>query len=74
MTYPKGCTFTESDWDALSQFWYPIAFSHDLKDQPILATLLDQRLVIWRTAAGVSVAKRYLFTSRHSVKHGSSSV
>jgi len=56
MTYPRGCTFTESDWDALSQFWYPISFSHDLKDQPISATLLDQRLVIWRTAAGLSVA------------------
>jgi phenylpropionate dioxygenase-like ring-hydroxylating dioxygenase large terminal subunit len=55
-TYPRGCTFRESDWDALADFWYPIAFSRDVKDQPISATLLDQRLVIWRTAAGLSVA------------------
>lgn len=54
--YPRGCTFPESDWDALAPFWYPIAFSHELKDQPITATLLDQRLVIWRTSSGVSVA------------------
>ena len=56
MTYPRGCTFAKSDWDVLSQFWYPIAFSHHVKDQPISATLLDQRLVIWRTTAGLSVA------------------
>ncbi|XGV99815.1 MAG: Rieske 2Fe-2S domain-containing protein [Leptolyngbya sp. BL-A-14] len=54
--YPRGCTFTESDWDALAPFWYPIAFSRDVKEQPISATLLDQRLVIWRTSAGISVA------------------
>ncbi|MGF1569216.1 MAG: Rieske 2Fe-2S domain-containing protein [Nodosilinea sp.] len=56
LTYPRGCTFTESDWDALYPFWYPVAFSHEVGDQPISATLLDQRLVIWRTSAGVSVA------------------
>jgi phenylpropionate dioxygenase-like ring-hydroxylating dioxygenase large terminal subunit len=54
--YPRGCTFTESDWDALAPFWYPIAFSRDVKEQPTSATLLDQRLVIWRTSAGISVA------------------
>ncbi|PSB28450.1 aromatic ring-hydroxylating oxygenase subunit alpha [Stenomitos frigidus] len=54
--YPRGCTFTESDWDALAPFWYPIAFSRDVKEQPLSATLLDQRLVIWRTSAGISVA------------------
>ncbi|MBD3881559.1 aromatic ring-hydroxylating dioxygenase subunit alpha [Phormidium tenue FACHB-886] len=55
-TYPRGCTFSESDWDVLSAFWYPIAFSHDVQDQPISATLLDQRLVIWRTSTGISIA------------------
>jgi hypothetical protein len=25
--YPKDCTFTHSDWDALAAFWYPIAIS-----------------------------------------------
>ncbi|MBW4539972.1 MAG: aromatic ring-hydroxylating dioxygenase subunit alpha [Myxacorys chilensis ATA2-1-KO14] len=55
-TYPRGCTFAPSDWDALAPFWYPIAFSREVNEQPIAATLLDQRLVIWRTSAGVSVA------------------
>ena len=54
--YPRGCTFTPSDWDALAPFWYPIAFSREVIDQPISATLLDQRLVIWRTSQGISVA------------------
>lgn len=55
-TYPKDCTFAHSDWDALAPFWYPIAFSRDVKNQPIATKLLDQRLVVWRTAAGVSIA------------------
>lgn len=55
-TYPKDCTFAPTDWDALAPFWYPIAFSRDVKDQPIATKLLDQRLVVWRTSAGVSVA------------------
>jgi vanillate O-demethylase monooxygenase subunit len=54
--YPRGCTFVESDWDTLAAFWYPIAFSRDVTDQPVSAVLLDQRLVVWRTAAGLSVA------------------
>ncbi len=54
--YPRGCTFAESDWDALYPFWYPVAFSHEVTDKPVTATLLDQRLVIWRTSDGISVA------------------
>lgn len=54
--YPKDCTFTPSDWDALAPFWYPIAFIRDVTDKPVAAKLLDRRLVIWRTSAGVSVA------------------
>ncbi|MGC1310566.1 MAG: Rieske 2Fe-2S domain-containing protein [Phormidesmis sp.] len=45
-----------TDWDAIAPFWYPIAFSQDVQNTPIAATLLDQRLVIWRTTAGISVA------------------
>ncbi|MBV9390242.1 MAG: aromatic ring-hydroxylating dioxygenase subunit alpha [Chroococcidiopsidaceae cyanobacterium CP_BM_ER_R8_30] len=54
--YPKDCTFAHSDWDALAPFWYPIAFSHEVNDRPIATKLLDQRLVVWRTSAGVSIA------------------
>lgn len=54
--YPRDCTWTHQDWDVLSQHWYPIAFSRDIKEQPISVHLLDQPLVIWRTEAGLSVA------------------
>lgn len=54
--YPRNCTFALSDWDAIAPFWYPIAFSQAVTDQPIGTILLDQRLVIWRTHAGISVA------------------
>ncbi|MGB3296680.1 MAG: aromatic ring-hydroxylating dioxygenase subunit alpha [Phormidesmis sp.] len=54
--YPKDCTFSEADWDAIAPFWYPIAYSHEVSSDPVAAKLLDQRLVIWRTAAGLSVA------------------
>lgn len=54
--YPRGCTFPHDDWDAIAPFWFPIAFGHSIIDRPIAATLLDQRLVIWRTSQGVSVA------------------
>ena len=54
--YPRGCTFSDGDWDAIAPFWFPVAFSHDVTTSPIAATLLDQRLVIWRTRQGVSVA------------------
>ncbi|MEM7795618.1 MAG: aromatic ring-hydroxylating dioxygenase subunit alpha [Cyanobacteria bacterium P01_C01_bin.118] len=54
--YPRNCTFSKTDWDAIAPFWFPIAFSHDITDTPVAATLLDQRLVIWRTNQGLSVA------------------
>lgn len=53
---PRHCTFSPSDWAILSQFWYPVAWSRDLGRSPLAAVLLDQRLVIWRTAAGISIA------------------
>lgn len=54
--YPRNCTWTQQDWDVLAQYWYPIAFSHEVGEQPFSAQLLDQKLVIWRTAARLSVA------------------
>lgn len=53
---PRDCTFAESDWRVLACFWHPIAVAADVRDQPVAATLLDQRLVIYRTPAGLSVA------------------
>jgi phenylpropionate dioxygenase-like ring-hydroxylating dioxygenase large terminal subunit len=38
------------------QQWYAAAFSEDVTQQPLARTLLDQRLVLWRTESGVPVA------------------
>ena len=41
----------------LSQYWHPIAESSELTDQPRRYTLLDEKLVAFRTDQGVSVFK-----------------
>lgn len=54
---PRNCTFAESDWRILASFWHPVAFAHDIKDEPVRAKLLDVDLVMYRTSGGVAVAK-----------------
>lgn len=54
---PRNCTFAASDWAILARFWHPVAFLHDVGGAPVRARLLDVDLVIWRTAAGLSVAR-----------------
>ena len=41
----------------LSQFWHPIATSAEVTEQPQRFVLLDEALVAFRTAAGISVFK-----------------
>ena len=55
---PRGCTFTESDWRALAPYWYPVAFSHEIKDKPYAARLLDERVVVYRLCDGTVAAAR----------------
>jgi phenylpropionate dioxygenase-like ring-hydroxylating dioxygenase large terminal subunit len=55
---PRGCSFSESDWRALAPFWYPVAFSHEVTDQPYAATLLDERVVVYRLSDGSLSAAR----------------
>mgnify|MGYP001167660040 FL=1 len=55
-TLPRDCTFRPSDWHKLAAFWHPVAFGHDVVDQPVAAKLLDLNLVIYRTSSGVTVA------------------
>lgn len=54
---PRNCTFAESDWHILVNFWHPIAFAHEIEDKPFKAKLLDVALVVYRTSEGISVAK-----------------
>ncbi len=53
---PRNCTFPESDWRILANFWYPVAVANKIVDQPVAATLLDQKLVLYRTSKGVVAA------------------
>ena len=54
---PRNCTFSESDWHVLAGFWHPVAFSDDVVDKPVRATLLDVDIVLYRTNKGLTAAK-----------------
>jgi vanillate O-demethylase monooxygenase subunit len=53
---PRDCTFHPEDWAILARFWYPVAVSRDVGDAPVAVRLLDERLVIYRTADEIVVA------------------
>ncbi len=53
---PRDLTFTESDWRVLANYWHPVALSREVSAAPVGATLLDQRLVVYRTSQGITVA------------------
>ncbi|MGI9331522.1 MAG: Rieske 2Fe-2S domain-containing protein [Gammaproteobacteria bacterium] len=55
--YPAGCGFGESDWHVLASFWHPIAFAHEVGERPVSLRLLDIDLVVYRTSAGLTVAR-----------------
>jgi vanillate O-demethylase monooxygenase subunit len=54
---PAGTAIRPSDWLILASFWHPVAFAHDIGDQPVAARLLDVDLVLYRTSAGIAVAR-----------------
>src|SRR5580698_6389019 len=59
---PRDCSFSASDWRALAPYWYPVAFSHEVKDKPYAARLLDERVVVYRLADGkIAAAKDICF-------------
>jgi vanillate O-demethylase monooxygenase subunit len=54
---PKNCTLSREDWNVLAACWHPIAYGDAITDQPQSLKLLDEELVVYRTAKGVVVAK-----------------
>jgi phenylpropionate dioxygenase-like ring-hydroxylating dioxygenase large terminal subunit len=56
---PRNCTFSPEDWQILASAWHPVAFSQEVTDlQPYGTTLLDERLVLWRSQSGeITVAQ-----------------
>ena len=53
---PQTSGFSHADWHSLAGFWHPVAFSQEVADKPFAARLLDVELVLYRHAAGVTVA------------------
>ena len=53
---PQTSGFSHADWHSLAGFWHPVAFSREVADKPFAARLLDVELVLYRHAAGVTVA------------------
>jgi vanillate O-demethylase monooxygenase subunit len=54
---PRECSYTPSDWAILARHWYPVARLEDVGAAPLAATLLDTRLVVYRSTAGIHVAR-----------------
>lgn len=54
---PRDCSFSGADWLVLAKHWYPVARAVDVLDKPLPVTLLDVALVVYRSAAGVHIAR-----------------
>ena len=50
-------SFSPSDREILSHHWYPVAFCHELKGEPMAVTLLNEKLVLYRHSQGVTAAR-----------------
>jgi len=54
---PRNCTFSRGDWAVLAACWHPVAYSSEVLAGKITpATLLDCRLIVYRTSEGVRAA------------------
>lgn len=54
---PASSGFNPSDWQILSEFWHPVAFSEEVgPERPFAATMLDVPLVLYRSPGGVVAA------------------
>ena len=54
---PRNCSFIASDWAILARHWYPVARIVDVGPKPMAVSLLDVALVIYRSSAGIGVAR-----------------
>ncbi|HEY7623974.1 MAG TPA: aromatic ring-hydroxylating dioxygenase subunit alpha [Candidatus Limnocylindria bacterium] len=44
-------------FDALRPYWYPVALSDEVRDKPVAATLLGERVVVYRASDGLHALK-----------------
>lgn len=52
VTRPASSQFKDSDWEVLSQFWYPVARVEDVSTVPQQVMLLDIRLALYQIESG----------------------
>ncbi|MFM7535527.1 MAG: Rieske 2Fe-2S domain-containing protein [Acidimicrobiales bacterium] len=50
---PGDTTMLVSEIPALREYWYPVAYGHDLAAGPRRAQLFGEGIVLWRNAAGL---------------------
>jgi phenylpropionate dioxygenase-like ring-hydroxylating dioxygenase large terminal subunit len=53
---PRQSGFSSANWQLLTRFWHPVALTSEIGEKPYSFTLLDLRLVAFRTSAGYTVA------------------
>ena len=46
--FPDNSTFSQSDWAALANMWYPLALEEEVGEKPIAKQVLDVPIVIAR--------------------------
>jgi phenylpropionate dioxygenase-like ring-hydroxylating dioxygenase large terminal subunit len=55
---PRACTYSESDWRILAQYWHPVSLSSQVHGtKPVAVKLLDVELVLYRAGGTVVAAK-----------------
>lgn len=54
---PPHCTFEAEDWYRLARHWFPVALATEVTEAPFKATLLDEKLVVYRIKDELVVAR-----------------
>jgi len=50
---PDPCTIDPAEWEVLTDFSHPVAYSHDVGPAPVGVRLPDEDLVVYRTSQDV---------------------
>jgi phenylpropionate dioxygenase-like ring-hydroxylating dioxygenase large terminal subunit len=62
---PATSGISANDWAILADFWYPVAYSHEIIAGPVKARLLDIELVLYRGASGAATVAIDACPHRH---------
>ena len=54
---PASSGISQSDWEVLSTFWYPVAQVDEVANLPFKSRLLDVDLVLFRSKQGIAIVR-----------------